>query len=128
MRARYFYVMEESMASKSSVSDAQSLNHLCQLFRLLSDKTRLQIVMLLASGERNVTSLCEELKLPQPTASYHLGMLCNSNVLGCRALGKQRIYGLAGRGSSGKGHALELPVHNFVVRLLPKPKGRLHHG
>jgi len=33
------------------------------IFRLLSDKTRLNILMLLANGERNVTSLCEELQL-----------------------------------------------------------------
>src|ERR1035437_1489731 len=104
MRARYFYVMEESMASKSSVSDAQSLNNLCQLFRLLSDRTRLQIVMLLASGERNVTSLCEELKLPQPTVSHHLGLLRMNRVIINKRHGKQVIYALdsGGRASSGK--------------------------
>src|SRR6185437_5231281 len=76
-----FFAMEDVMASKSSGSNGQSLNHLCQLFRLLSDKTRLQIVMLLADGERNVTSLCEELKLPQPTVSHHLGLLRMNRVI-----------------------------------------------
>jgi DNA-binding transcriptional ArsR family regulator len=97
--------MEEVMASKSSHSDGQSLNHLCQLFRLLSDKTRLQIVMLLASGERNVTSLCEELKLPQPTVSHHLGLLRMNRVIVNKRQGKQVIYALdsgGGKASNGR--------------------------
>src|SRR3954447_8815236 len=97
--------MEEVMASKSSGSNGQSLNHLCQLFRLLSDKTRLQIVMLLADGERNVTSLCEELKLPQPTVSHHLGLLRMNRVIVNKRQGKQVIYALdpaAGKVVGGK--------------------------
>ena len=105
------------------LASEHELEQLVSLFEMLSVKTRLQILIMLAQGERNVMSLCDELNLPQSTVSHHLGFLRNSNVVGCRALGKQRIYGLAGRGSSGKGHVLELPVHNFVVRILPKPKG-----
>lgn len=90
--------------AKSSVSEEQSMSNLCQLFRLLSDKTRLQIVMLLSAGERNVTSLCEELKLPQPTVSHHLGLLRMNRVIINKRQGKQVIYALesTGRASSGK--------------------------
>src|SRR5450759_2581723 len=91
--------------AKSSSSDEQSMNSLCQLFRLLSDKTRLQIVMLLAGGERNVTSLCEELKLHQPTASHHLGLLRMNRVIINKRRGKQVFYALdpaAGRAFGGK--------------------------
>jgi ArsR family transcriptional regulator len=90
--------------AKSSLSGEQSLSNLCQLFRLLSDKTRLQIVMLLSAGERNVTSLCEELKLPQPTVSHHLGLLRMNRVIINKRHGKQVIYALesTGRASSGK--------------------------
>ena len=92
------------MASKPNPADEQSLSNLCQLFRLLSDKTRLQIVMLLASGERNVTSLCEELKLPQPTVSHHLGLLRMNRVIINKRQGKQVIYTLepSGKASGGK--------------------------
>lgn len=92
------------MAAKNTMSDEQSLSSLCQLFRLLSDKTRLQIVMLLAGGERNVTSLCEELKLPQPTVSHHLGLLRMNRVIINKRHGKQVIYALetTGRAASGK--------------------------
>ena len=88
------------MASKSS--DEQSLGALCSLFKLLSDKTRLQIVMLLAGGERNVTSLCEELKLPQPTVSHHLGLLRMNGVIVNKRKGKQVIYTLDSSGRAGK--------------------------
>ena len=85
-------------------SEAQSLSNLAQLFRLLSDKTRLQIVLLLAEGERNVTSLCEELSLPQPTVSHHLGLLRMNRVILNKRHGKQVIYTLdsGGRVAGGK--------------------------
>src|SRR6266576_2422559 len=75
----------------------QDLDQLTGLFHLLSDKTRLNIVLLLASGERNVGNLCEALKLPQPTVSHHLGLLRMSNVIGSRRAGKQVFYGVNGR-------------------------------
>ena len=50
------------------------------------------------------------------------GLLRMTNVVGHRRYGKQVIYGLAGRGTSGKDHVLELPVHHLIVRILPKPK------
>ena len=61
--------------STSSCASEQDLEQLANLFRLLSDRTRLNILMLLADGERNVTSLCEQLRLPQPTVSHHLSLL-----------------------------------------------------
>jgi DNA-binding transcriptional ArsR family regulator len=105
------------MASKSSASEAQSLGNLCQLFRLLSDKTRLQIVMLLASGERNVTSLCEELKLAQPTVSHHLGLLRMNRVIINKRHGKQVIYALdAGSGKVAGGKIkFQSPPYSLTV-------------
>jgi DNA-binding transcriptional ArsR family regulator len=75
----------------------EQLEHLATLFRLLSDRTRLNLLILLADGERNVTSLCETLKLPQPTVSHHLGLLRMSNVIANRRDGKQVFYSLDGR-------------------------------
>jgi|ERR1700744_6238659 DNA-binding transcriptional ArsR family regulator len=105
------------MPSKSATSDEQSLSSLCQLFRLLSDKTRLQIVMLLAAGERNVTSLCEELDLPQPTVSHHLGLLRMNRVIVNKRQGKQVIYALdnsGGKASNGK-LKFSTPPYGVVV-------------
>ena len=95
----------------------QDLEQLTSLFRLLSDKTRLNILMLLAAGERNVTSLCEELKLPQPTVSHHLGLLRMNNIIGNRRNGKQVFYALNGRvDASGVGN-LQVEVDPFVVKI-----------
>ncbi|HEY4330134.1 MAG TPA: metalloregulator ArsR/SmtB family transcription factor [Phycisphaerae bacterium] len=92
------------MPSKSSGSD-QSLRNLCQLFHLLSDKNRLQMVLMLAEGERDVTSLCKELHLAQPTVSHHLGLLRMNGVIMNKRNGKRVIYALdpeAGRSVGGK--------------------------
>lgn len=80
--------------SKGSSTSEQDLDRLTTLFKLLSDKTRLNILMLLADGERNVSSLCEQLHLPQPTVSHHLGLLRLNNVIGNRRNGKQVFYTL----------------------------------
>lgn len=74
--------------------DGRSLESLVSLFRLLSDRTRLQILAILAGGERNVGSLCKELGLPQPTVSHHLGLLRSNNLILNRRKGKQVFYGL----------------------------------
>ena len=71
----------------------RDLEQLAAFFKLLSDKTRVKIILLLAQGDRHVTSLCEELNLPQPTISHHLGLLRMSNIVGNRRQGKQVFYG-----------------------------------
>jgi DNA-binding transcriptional ArsR family regulator len=94
----------------------QDLEQLTALFRLLSDKTRLNILLLLAQGERNVTSLCEELQLPQPTVSHHLGLLRMNNVIGNRRAGKQVFYGLNGRVDASDA-SLVINAQNFDIRI-----------
>src|SRR3978361_2517810 len=87
----------------------RELDELVEVFRLLSDKTRLNILLLLGKGERNVTSLCTELKLPQPTVSHHLGLLRMRNLISNRRDGKQVFYGLKGQGEAEDGGGLRLP-------------------
>jgi DNA-binding transcriptional ArsR family regulator len=99
----------------AAVSD-HDLEQLTAMFRLLTDKTRLNILMILAEGERNVTSLCGLLKLPQPTVSHHLGLLRMNNVITNRRAGKQVFYGLNGRIDAAV-HSLMIEVQNFDVRI-----------
>src|SRR6186713_704170 len=93
------------------------LEPLVGLFRLLSDKTRLNILMLLAQGERNVTSLCQELDLPQPTVSHHLGLLRMNNLIGNRRDGKQVYYGINGRFETPAENSLHFAVENYTIRV-----------
>src|SRR4051812_33733963 len=97
----------------------QDLEHLTSLFRLLSDKTRLNILMLLATGERNVTSLCDELQLPQPTVSHHLGLLRVNNVIANRRHGKQVFYALNGRVNHDMTTGIEIAAERFGVKITP---------
>ena len=97
-------------------SDAD-LEPLVALFRLLSDKTRLSILMLLARGERNVTSLCDELRLPQPTVSHHLGLLRMSNLITNRRDGKQVFYELDGRVDASGPKTLQVSIDRYKVSL-----------
>jgi DNA-binding transcriptional ArsR family regulator len=97
-----------------NTSDAD-LEPLVALFRLLSDKTRLNILMLLAGGERNVSSLCDELRLPQPTVSHHLGLLRMSNLITNRRDGKQVFYELDGRVDAATAKTLVVTVDRYKV-------------
>ena len=93
----------------------QDLEQLTTLFRLLSDKTRLNILMLLAQGERNVTTLCQELGLPQPTVSHQLGLLRMNNIIGNRRNGKQVFYNLDGRVDTNEGNGLTMKVEKYKI-------------
>ena len=108
------------MQKRGLGADELELEPLVSLFRLLSDKTRLNILMLLTQGERNVTSLCDELGLPQPTVSHHLGLLRMSNLIGNRRNGKQVFYGLNGHVEAGSDQGLQIGVEDFDIRITPR--------
>ena len=113
------------MTNGASEASDQDLEQLTALFRLLSDKTRLNILLMLADGERNVTSMCQELQLPQPTVSHHLGLLRMNNVIGNRRSGKQVFYGLNGRVDTGEA-SLQIDVQRFDVRIVQKTAAGHH--
>ena len=65
------------------VSD-QSVRELAQVFKLLSDETRLRILFYLAlspDGELHVTDLCRRLGQSQPAVSHHLALLRVSGLM-----------------------------------------------
>ena len=117
-------VNQVKMAKRTVGATDQDLEQLTSLFRLLSDKTRLNILFLLSEGERNVTSLCDELKLPQPTVSHHLGLLRMNNVISNRRNGKQVFYSLNGRVDT-MGDALQVGLQNYLVNVSAKPAGQI---
>lgn len=110
------------MVKRDQGVSEQDLDQLSSLFRILSDKTRLSILMRLSDGERNVTTLCEELALPQPTVSHHLGLLRMNNVVGNRRHGKQVFYALHGSSDGTNGTVMEFGLQNLMVQVKPKSK------
>jgi ArsR family transcriptional regulator, arsenate/arsenite/antimonite-responsive transcriptional repressor len=69
--------------------------NLVQLFKLLSDETRLKILhYLMQKDELNVRTLCKLLKQSQPAVSHHLALLKEAGVIECRRDGKHNFYHL----------------------------------
>ncbi len=68
---------------------------LADLFRLLSDETRLRILMLLhRRHELNVRTLCQVLHQSQPAVSHHLALLRIAGLIDRRRDGKHNYYRL----------------------------------
>jgi len=66
---------------------------LVQIFKLLSDETRLRILMYLArEGELHVTALCDKLDQSQPAVSHHLALLRVAGLIEPRRDGKHNYY------------------------------------
>jgi DNA-binding transcriptional ArsR family regulator len=110
--------MKESGLRSGPAATEIELGQLANVFRLLSDRTRLNILLLLAAGERNVSSLCEELDLPQPTVSHHLGLLRMNNLITNRRSGKQVFYHFNSRVEDGDTlGALRINAERFRVEI-----------
>jgi len=95
----------------------QDLEQLTNLFRLLSDKTRLNILLYLAKGECNVNTLCKALHLPQPTMSHHLGLLRIHGVIGSHRRGKEVFYALNGSVVMDDSAVMSLELEKYSVRI-----------
>lgn len=82
----------QSATSLTAVSE-QTVRDLAQVFKLLSDETRLRILLFLAqSGELHVTDLCTRLGQSQPAVSHHLALLRVSGLIESRREGKHNFY------------------------------------
>jgi ArsR family transcriptional regulator len=57
------------------------MDNLINLFKILSDETRLRIVVLLAQGDLCVCEMCGVLDLPQPKVSKHLSKLRDVEIV-----------------------------------------------
>ncbi|WP_165226380.1 ArsR/SmtB family transcription factor [Aquisphaera insulae] len=84
----------QSHDGQPEVSD-QSIRELAQVFKLLSDETRLRILFYLALSENrelHVTDLCNRLGQSQPAVSHHLALLRVSGLIESRREGKHNYY------------------------------------
>jgi ArsR family transcriptional regulator len=84
----------QAAAKAPEVSDP-IVRELAQVFKLLSDETRLRILFYLAlspRGELHVTDLCQRLGQSQPAVSHHLALLRVSGLIESRREGKHNFY------------------------------------
>lgn len=65
-----------------------------EVFRMLADATRVQILWALTRGERSVNDLAEHVAKPAPSVSQHLAKLRMARLVRTRREGTQVIYRL----------------------------------
>ena len=86
-----------ALAAMPPVSD-QAVRDLAQVFKLMSDETRLRILLYLAQNrELHVTDLCHRLGQSQPAVSHHLALLRVSGLIESRREGKHNFYSVRSR-------------------------------
>jgi len=84
---------EADAQSGSSKATRQAIRDLANVFKLLSDETRLRILAYLAqNSELHVTDLCDRLGQSQPAVSHHLALLRVSGLIESRREGKHNFY------------------------------------
>jgi DNA-binding transcriptional ArsR family regulator len=69
------------------------------LLKHVSDPTRLQVILILADGERHVGALCDQLNQSQPAVSHHLALLRHGGIIAPRRQGKNNFYSLTDTGA-----------------------------
>ena len=72
----------------------EEIKQVSQLYKVLSDPTRLRILLLLKEGEHNVTAISEQFGMEQSAVSHQLKLLRDSRVVKARREGKTIFYTL----------------------------------
>lgn len=65
-----------------------------EMFKVLSDSNRLQIIDMLSCGEMCVCKILEKFNITQPTLSHHLKVLADSGILVSRKEANWMYYKL----------------------------------
>ena len=68
------------------------------LLKQVSGQTRLQIILMLAEGEKHVGGICKTLKQRQPATSHHLALLRHGGIIAPRRQGRNSFYALTEAG------------------------------
>jgi DNA-binding transcriptional ArsR family regulator len=83
----------DSRESKNRLPDDQT-SLIVEVFRMLADATRVQLLWALTDGERSVNDLAEHVGKPAPSVSQHLAKLRMARLVFTRKEGTQVIYRL----------------------------------
>lgn len=81
--------MEEMLAHLPEIEDFQAL---AEMFRQLSDGTRLRLYWLLCHCEECVTNLSAMMRMSSPAVSHHLRQLRAAELITSRRDGKEVYY------------------------------------
>ena len=82
------------MASSNPIP-VEMLEHVAQVFRVLGDASRLEILQTLMCGSSNVGDIVEKTGKGQANVSKHLGVLAQAGLVSRQKEGTQVIYLIA---------------------------------
>jgi ArsR family transcriptional regulator, arsenate/arsenite/antimonite-responsive transcriptional repressor len=106
------------MMEKTVMGNLENVEkHLSQL-KALSDITRLEIINLLSSGSLCACDILESFQITQPTLSYHMKLLTDSNLVTAERVGKWTHYSLNGRELDDLLGSLKLVSTNRIIPLV----------
>jgi DNA-binding transcriptional ArsR family regulator len=71
---------------------AEFMSHVAEVFRVLGDSSRLEILNALMAGPLNVTEVVRETGKGQANVSKHLGVLADAHLVSRTRRGSQVIY------------------------------------
>jgi ArsR family transcriptional regulator len=88
---------DESLAraAENHLLDGITATRVAELFKALSDPTRVRIIGLLAHSELCVGDLCLVLGMSQPAISHQLRVLRNLRIVNARKEGRHVFYTLS---------------------------------
>ncbi|MGH2598291.1 MAG: ArsR/SmtB family transcription factor [Dehalococcoidia bacterium] len=84
--------VDTSLVAATAARNERKRDLTSRFFQLLSDPTRVHIVELLLTGEKNVSELVAALEVPQGRVSSHLACLRWCGFIGSRRDGKYVYY------------------------------------
>ena len=87
-------------AENKAVLRKRQIQRAAGLLKHVSDPTRLQVILILAEGERHVGALCAQLSQSQPAVSHHLALLRHGGLIAPRRQGKNNFYSLTQTGET----------------------------
>lgn len=85
-------------------SDIQSFSRVADIFKQLSDVTRIRIFWILSHNEECVINLAAMLDMSSPAVSHHLKSMCEQGLLQSRRDGKEVYYRASDNELSGMLH------------------------
>ncbi len=84
-----------ALAANVYLLDGITATHVAELFKALSDPTRVRIIGLLAHSELCVGDLCLVMGMSQPAISHQLWVLRNLHIVRARKQGRHVFYTLS---------------------------------
>lgn len=89
----YYSAMNAGMQVEGALPTEQ-VSLVVEVFRMLADPTRVEILWLLRAGERSVNDVADVLGKPAPSISQHLAKLRMARLVRPRREGTQVFYSL----------------------------------